>query len=186
MTIGQKIKRIRVKRGLTQSELGEKVSLTGDRIRQYENDVRCPKPEMLQKIADALNVNIRAISDPSFNDAASAIYALFELEDTFNFHLEKTGDTFYLSFKQDYDNLESSALKIALENWYSVKNKLSPSLNEDIEDIQKKVLNYENWKWNYPKMSSDSSWERLQRIEQYKKQIELLENEEANNNSGEP
>ena len=60
------------------------------------------------------------------------------------------------------------------------------SLNEDIEDIQKKVLNYENWKWNYPKMSSDSSWERLQRIEQYKKQIELLENEEANNNSGEP
>ena len=88
MTIGQKIKRIRLKRGLTQSELGEKVSLTGDRIRQYENDVRCPKPEMLQIIADALNVNIRAISDPSFNDAASAIYALFELEDTFNFHLE--------------------------------------------------------------------------------------------------
>jgi hypothetical protein len=35
-------------------------------------------------------------------------------------------------------------------------------------------------------MSSDFSWERLQRIEHYKKQIELLENEEANNNSSEP
>ena len=64
-----------------------------------------------------------------------------------------------------------------------MKNKLSPTLNEDIEDIQKKVLSYENWKWNYPKMSSDFSWERLQRIEQYKKQIELLENEEANDST---
>ena len=43
-----------------------------------------------------------------------------------------------------------------------------------------KRLIYENWKWNYPKMSSEFSWDRTQRIEEYKKQIELLENVEAN------
>ncbi len=44
MTLGDKIRKYRTLKGLTQAQLGVKVKLTGDRIRdrirQYENDAR--------------------------------------------------------------------------------------------------------------------------------------------------
>ena len=43
MTLGDKIRKYRTLKGLTQAQLGSMVKLTGDRIRQYENDVRKPK-----------------------------------------------------------------------------------------------------------------------------------------------
>ena len=63
MTIGDKISFIRTLRGYTQADLGKKVDLQGDRIRQYENDVRTPKADMLKAIADALDVDVAALSD---------------------------------------------------------------------------------------------------------------------------
>ena len=42
MRIGDRIRQIRILKGLTQAELGEKIHLKGDRIRQYENSVRTP------------------------------------------------------------------------------------------------------------------------------------------------
>ena len=61
MTIGNKIRLFRDLRGYTQAELGQKVGLPGDRIRQYENDVRTPKADMLKAIADALDVDVKEI-----------------------------------------------------------------------------------------------------------------------------
>lgn len=43
MTVGEKIKRIRTFRGMTQKELGLAVSLTENRIAQYETNYRTPK-----------------------------------------------------------------------------------------------------------------------------------------------
>ena len=43
MTLGDKIRKYRTLKGLTQAQLGSMVKLTGDRIRQYDNDVRKPK-----------------------------------------------------------------------------------------------------------------------------------------------
>jgi len=43
MTIGEKIRKYRTFKGLTQAELGKMVGLSGDRIRQYESDVRTQK-----------------------------------------------------------------------------------------------------------------------------------------------
>ena len=62
MTVGQKIRFFRDLRGYTQAELGEMVGLPGDRIRQYETNVRTPKPDKLREIADALDVDVAAIS----------------------------------------------------------------------------------------------------------------------------
>ena len=57
MTIGEKIKRIRIFRGMTQKELGLAVGLTENRIAQYETNYRSPKKELLNQIAEALHVN---------------------------------------------------------------------------------------------------------------------------------
>lgn len=58
MTIGEKIKQARKKAGYTQKELGEKLGISQVRVAQYENGIRNPKIETVNKIAKALNVEI--------------------------------------------------------------------------------------------------------------------------------
>lgn len=80
MTLGHKIQEIRKFRGYTQAGLGKMVGLLGDRIRQYENDVRKPKPALLQKITTALNVSPAALSDINIATFDQVIHILFSLK----------------------------------------------------------------------------------------------------------
>lgn len=57
MTTGQRIQQARKKAGLSQKQLGEKLGLSASMIGQWENDLRNPKYETLQKIAKALDVD---------------------------------------------------------------------------------------------------------------------------------
>ena len=50
MTTGQRIKEARKKAGLTQKELGEKLGVAYQTLAQWENDLRNPKYETLQRI----------------------------------------------------------------------------------------------------------------------------------------
>ena len=54
MTTGQRIKEARKKAGITQTELGAMLGVSGSMIAQYETDKRNPKQETIQRIADAL------------------------------------------------------------------------------------------------------------------------------------
>lgn len=63
MDIGQKIKELRKKQGMSQKDLADKLGITPVLISQYENGKRNPKLETLQKIADALEVDISELSD---------------------------------------------------------------------------------------------------------------------------
>ena len=66
MNIGEKIKRIRQHRRMTQKELGELVDLSANRIAQYEMGYRVPKKPLLNQIAEALRVSTVPLSD-SYN-----------------------------------------------------------------------------------------------------------------------
>ena len=56
MTIGQNIRAIRKKRGLTQGRLGQLCGMTGGAISSYENGVTVPKRRVVERIAQALDV----------------------------------------------------------------------------------------------------------------------------------
>lgn len=58
INIGINLKRIRTNKGITQKELAEKVGLVYSSYSNYENGNRLPKKEILEKIANALNVDI--------------------------------------------------------------------------------------------------------------------------------
>lgn len=58
MEIGERIRETRKRCGLTQKQLAEKLNISYQQIGQYEKGTRRPKSENLQKIADALGVNI--------------------------------------------------------------------------------------------------------------------------------
>lgn len=57
MTTGQRIKAARKKAGLTQKELGNRLGISYQTLAQWENDLRNPKYETLQRIAAALNIS---------------------------------------------------------------------------------------------------------------------------------
>ena len=61
MTTGQLIKLNRKEAGLTQKELGAKLGIAYQTLAQWENDLRKPKVETLQRIAAALNVPITSL-----------------------------------------------------------------------------------------------------------------------------
>ena len=69
MTVGEKIKKIRTFRGMTQKELGLAIGFeekgADNRIAQYETNYRVPKRELLDKIAQALRVDRQSYSRQS-------------------------------------------------------------------------------------------------------------------------
>lgn len=59
--IGNRIREIRLSRGLTQGQLADLTDLKRTAIGNYENGVREPKMDVLRKIADALHVDVYQI-----------------------------------------------------------------------------------------------------------------------------
>jgi len=57
MSIGEKIKQARIAKGMTQTELGHALGISGVAIMRYEKEVREPKLEMLQRIAEELDIS---------------------------------------------------------------------------------------------------------------------------------
>lgn len=57
MTTGQRIQQARKATNLSQRALGQKLGVSGSMIAQYENDLRNPKQETLQRMADVLEVD---------------------------------------------------------------------------------------------------------------------------------
>lgn len=74
MTVGQRIKAIRLKKGLTQQEIGERIGTTASYVGQYENGARLPKLETIQKFANALDVNIAELLRPAFENDEDFVY----------------------------------------------------------------------------------------------------------------
>lgn len=63
MTVGEIIKKLRLQKGLTQKELGDKCGMADSAIRRYELGGANPKIETLQKIAEALGVPVSVLKD---------------------------------------------------------------------------------------------------------------------------
>lgn len=83
MSTGQKIKKYRKLRKMTQKSLGESVGMVESAIRNYERDIRMPSEEVLGKLADSLGVPVAALEDYEIGTAREALEALFRLEDAF-------------------------------------------------------------------------------------------------------
>ena len=97
MTVGDKIKRIRTFRNMTQKEMGEALGWGekgANRLAQYETNYRVPKKDLLTEMAQILDVNPMTLYESTQMDA-SELMELFFWIDEFNpsainlFQLEK-------------------------------------------------------------------------------------------------
>jgi transcriptional regulator with XRE-family HTH domain len=73
MQIGKKIKRLRLKKGLTQEELGERTDLTKGYISQLERDHTSPSIETLFSLLEVLGSSPREFFDDG-NPAAKVVF----------------------------------------------------------------------------------------------------------------
>jgi len=151
MAIGDRIKRIRNMRGLTQKELGTAIGFdesTADvRVAQYESGTRKPKEEILKKIADILDVNYRAIYEPTLYAAEDIMYTLFELDEHHSIRLLDAVEEEGYSKRVTCVNFNSKILDSFLKEWQQRKKDLA---NGSISKAE-----YMEWKVNWPQTCDD-------------------------------
>lgn len=71
MSIGSRIKELRVKKGLTQEELAQQIGVTKGAVANYENEVSSPKIELMYKLFDALDCDANYLHQ---DDMKSNVY----------------------------------------------------------------------------------------------------------------
>ena len=172
--VGDRIRKIRNEKGLSRTELGEKVGLDANRIQQYENGRRKPKADLLKQIAGALGVSTFALADPNITSCIGAMYTFFELEQKFNMKIEEGAEdkpasmVLSVSFKDPiYDYM-----KEWLEEYKNIQAQLDvASSDEERKEILK---SYHNWQWNYPNGVVGETEKALQKA-RIKNKIEELQ-----------
>jgi len=148
MAVGDRIKRIRNIRGLTQKDLG--LAIGFDENTQYESGTRTPKEDMLKKIAEVLDVNYRSIYEPSLYAAEDVMYTLFELDehyDSMQIHevkdnVDPINPTPHLAV-----SFGTKVLDDFLKEWKQRKKDLTNGVISKAE--------YTEWKLNWPQTCDD-------------------------------
>lgn len=72
MHVGERIKELRTKAGLTQSDLAKLVEMTYIQIGRYETKKANPSSDVLQKIAQALNTTTDYLMNGSTDEMANS------------------------------------------------------------------------------------------------------------------
>lgn len=172
--MGNRIRTIRVEKGMSQAELGNLVGLTADRIQKYENGARKPKKDLLKNIAAALGVSTLALVDPNTTSRVGAMYALFELENRFNMKIEKTPEDKPPGMCLTVDFRDS--MYEYMKEWYDVYSAMRTEMESASSEAEKtEILKaYHNWEWTFPKGLVDKTSKEMQK-RRLKSKIEELQ-----------
>lgn len=157
MTIGDKIRKYRNLRGLTQEELGKRVGLQRDRIRQYETNVRTPKADLLKKIADQLDIDVSALSDVDIRDEVDLMHVLFDAEDTYGIDVVKKDGKTMLVF--DDTNIDHSVITTYLSLWCDKRRTLGIAKDNSKRD------EYLEWQGQFGTQAESFKTEIMNRID---------------------
>lgn len=79
--VGARIRKARVRKGMTQVETGKLVGLTDAAVRLYELGMRTPSDESLERIAGILDVSVESLMNLSPSTDREAVEMLFRLEE---------------------------------------------------------------------------------------------------------
>ena len=94
MTLGDKIRKYRIMNDLTQKDLGIMAGFSAatadSRIRKYERDLMAPKDDIRGKLAEALDVDLSALSDIDIKSLEDVMQVLFLFEEEFGMTIERT------------------------------------------------------------------------------------------------
>jgi len=149
LAIGDKIKKIRIKRDMTQKELGLAIGFNKKpadvRMAQYESGTRVPKEAIIIKIAEVLKVNSDYLMAPTLTKTEEIIHTLIYLDEYNQLKMQAEEYTTPEGENQKNIKLSITAVDYYLEEWYDKKRALE---NNEITQEE-----YYEWKINWPDSS---------------------------------
>lgn len=145
MAKGERIRFIRKKLNMTQKYLGLRLGFSeksaDSRVAQYENGRREPKMDILEQIAEILDVSTLALDCPKINNEKEVMHTLFAIEDLYGLSVFFENERVCLKLErcENYNGIE---MQLYLTQWMMKKNEL-----RDGKITQEE---YDNWKYNFP------------------------------------
>ena len=150
MATGERIRFIRNLRGITQKFLGLKVGFserTADiRIAQYESGSRTPKADLIEKIADTLDVSTEALNVPDIDSYTGLMHTLFALEDLYGLKIDRLDGEVCIRINRQ-NGLTFAKMTGLLESWEEMAQKYR---NGEISREE-----YDQWRYRYPRSEAE-------------------------------
>jgi len=147
MTIGEKIKRIRKEKGLTQKKLGQLCGINEVQIRQYEIGKANPKIETVDKIATGLGIPIYDLLGESIESAMKNVTDNIKNENTFLNYLLSLGYEYIPTLDNDiigdgsdrgiYIKDESITIPLTKEEFRNLENDIIRDVEIEIYKLRK-------------------------------------------------
>lgn len=150
MSIGERIRFIRNIRGITQKYLGILVGFsekTADvRMAQYESGSRTPKAELVEKVAEVLDVSPNALNVPNIDSYVGVMHTLFALEDLYGLKIDRLNDEICIRVNRQNGSLYQTMTGL-LKPWEEIAHKYR---NGEISREE-----YDHWRYYYPKSEAE-------------------------------
>lgn len=148
MAIGQRIKFFRNRKGMTQKQLGEILGFLGKtsdvRMAQYESEARIPKQELVNEMAQFLEVSPHALTVPNIDTYVGLMHTLFALEDMYGLKIgEIEGE---VCLRLDKSNHSYLSMFDMLHAWQTQDARLE---NGEISKEE-----YDTWRYRYPELDT--------------------------------
>lgn len=153
MTIGEKIKKYRLEKNLSQKQVAIRAGMSEPAIRNYELGNRTPSDKQIEKIALALGVSPFALSNPNLDSYVGVMHALFYLEDEYGLVPDEINGQFCLKFKDRFSTASNN-----LESWYKEYRNVQESSPDSEEEAR---AYYNEWKQSYPRLSAEQTTKAL-------------------------
>ena len=127
MSIGLRIRALRMKKGLTQRQLGVMLGFNESnadvRVAQYETDSRIPREDLLERIANVLDVDVSFLN-PDIRNPIGKMQLLFSLEDDQILQINTAYGIPILSFNVTNKTDEGRLFEIYFQQWSDMAEKL--------------------------------------------------------------
>ena len=156
MAIGERIRFFRSMRGMTQKYLGQLKGFpekSADvRLAQYETGSRTPKADLINSLANALDVSPLALSVPDIDSYLGLMHTLFTLEDRYGLHNDEADGEVCL--KVDVrKNKDAAQLHEMLCAWRQAAAMLKAGEISQQE--------YDHWRYRYPEFDTTQRWVKV-------------------------
>ena len=145
MAIGERIRFIRNLRGTTQKYLGIAAGFdekTADvRMAQYEAGTRTPKDNIVNSLADALEISPQALTVPDIESYIGLMHTLFALEDLYGLKINNLDGELCLTI----DKFNSPSFTTMFDMFSAWQQEAKKLKNQEITKED-----YDQWRYNYP------------------------------------
>ena len=156
MAISERIRFFRNMRGMTQKYLGLLLGFpekSADvRLAQYETRARTPKDDLINAMAEALDVSPAALSVPDIDSYIGLMHTLFTLEDRYGLKIDETGDDVCLRVDSSKGK-DAAELHQMLCAWRMAASMLKTG------EITKEE--YDRWRYHYPEFDKSQNWVKV-------------------------